>query len=101
MTVALTTKNKLGFVDCLIECQLSDDLLHGSWTRCNSMVVSWLLNSVAQEIAVLCICQLLMRFGQIYEPDSTKVMPRGSIKLRSFLVDCSKDQWMLARTTQN
>ncbi|KZV48565.1 hypothetical protein F511_32101 [Dorcoceras hygrometricum] len=51
MVVALTAKNKLGFVDNSIDQPRSDDLLYGSWTRCNSMVISWILNSVTRDIA--------------------------------------------------
>ncbi|XP_073152734.1 uncharacterized protein [Henckelia pumila] len=51
MIVALTAKNKLGFIDFSIQCPRSDDLLYGSWIRCNSMVISWLLNSITREIA--------------------------------------------------
>ncbi|KZV37633.1 hypothetical protein F511_38248 [Dorcoceras hygrometricum] len=51
MIVALTAKNKLGFIDNSIDQPRSDDLLYGSWTRCNSMVISWILNSVTRDIA--------------------------------------------------
>ena len=29
----------------------ANDLLYSAWTRCNSMVTSWILNSVAKDIA--------------------------------------------------
>ncbi|RVW60215.1 hypothetical protein CK203_088242 [Vitis vinifera] len=29
---------------------IADDLLYGAWNQCNSMVNSWILNSVAREI---------------------------------------------------
>ncbi|XP_073138349.1 uncharacterized protein [Henckelia pumila] len=51
MVMALTAKNKLGFVDGTIPHPLPDDLLYGAWTRCNSMVTSWILNSVVRDIA--------------------------------------------------
>ncbi|KZV39960.1 hypothetical protein F511_15622 [Dorcoceras hygrometricum] len=51
MIVALTAKNKLGFIDNSIDKPRYDDLLYGSWTRCNSMVISWILNSVTRDIA--------------------------------------------------
>ncbi|XP_075475432.1 uncharacterized protein LOC142506154 [Primulina tabacum] len=44
-------KNKLGFVDGSFSRPPIDDLLYGSWLRCNSMVISWILNSVNREIA--------------------------------------------------
>ncbi|KZV37077.1 hypothetical protein F511_16343 [Dorcoceras hygrometricum] len=51
MIVALPAKNKLGFIDNSIDQYRYDNLLYGSWTRCNSMVISWILNSVTRYIA--------------------------------------------------
>ncbi|XP_073037030.1 uncharacterized protein [Primulina eburnea] len=51
MIMALTAKNKLGFVDRTIVQPPPDDLLYGAWLRCNSMVISWILNSVSRDIA--------------------------------------------------
>ncbi|XP_073128299.1 uncharacterized protein [Henckelia pumila] len=45
MTMALIAKNKLSFVDDTIARPISDDLLFVAWNRCNSMVISWILNS--------------------------------------------------------
>ncbi|XP_073025131.1 uncharacterized protein [Primulina eburnea] len=49
--MALTAKNKLGFIDGDIIRPQINDLLYGAWNRCNSMVISWILNSVSKEIA--------------------------------------------------
>ncbi|XP_073315835.1 uncharacterized protein [Primulina huaijiensis] len=49
--MALTAKNKLTFVDNTCLPPKLDDLLYGAWNRCNSMVISWILNSVSREIA--------------------------------------------------
>ncbi|XP_061371875.1 uncharacterized protein LOC133314408 [Gastrolobium bilobum] len=51
MILAFTAKNKLVFVDGSIPRPSPNDLLISSWTRCNSMVISWILNSVTKEIA--------------------------------------------------
>ena len=51
MVMALTAKNKISFIDGSIPCPESDDLLFGTWIRCNSMVISWILNSVHKDIA--------------------------------------------------
>ncbi|KZV35390.1 hypothetical protein F511_35287 [Dorcoceras hygrometricum] len=51
MIIALTAKNKLAFIDNLIDRPRSEDLLYVSWIRCNNMVISWILNSVARDIA--------------------------------------------------
>ncbi|XP_057795003.1 uncharacterized protein LOC131011234 isoform X2 [Salvia miltiorrhiza] len=44
-------KNKIAFVDGSIARPSSTDLLHSQWVRCNSMVVSWLRNSVILDIS--------------------------------------------------
>ncbi|KAJ9672999.1 hypothetical protein PVL29_026323 [Vitis rotundifolia] len=51
MSMALNAKNKLGFVDGIISCPCATDLLFGTWSLCNSMVISWILNVVSKEIA--------------------------------------------------
>lgn len=49
--MALTAKNYLSFVDDTITRPRSDDLFFAAWNRCNSMVISWILNSANREIA--------------------------------------------------
>jgi hypothetical protein len=51
MEMALTAKNKLGFIDGTIPKPSSTDSSFLIWTRCNTMVLSWILNSVSPEIA--------------------------------------------------
>ncbi|KZV15509.1 hypothetical protein F511_38613 [Dorcoceras hygrometricum] len=51
ISTAFTAKNKLPFIDGSQLRPKSDDLLYESWIRCNSMVISWILNSVSREIA--------------------------------------------------
>jgi hypothetical protein len=52
MMMALSTKNKLNFVDVTLSkpSNLIDSTGLG-WTRCNNMVLSWFLNSISKEIA--------------------------------------------------
>ena len=52
MLIALSMKNKLGFVDgSIVKLEGTDlNLLH-SWTRNNNIVISWILNSVSKEIS--------------------------------------------------
>ncbi|XP_022152756.1 uncharacterized protein LOC111020399 [Momordica charantia] len=49
MLIALTVKNKVGFVDGSI-VRPTGDLLH-SWIICNNVVISWILNSLSKEIS--------------------------------------------------
>uniref|UniRef100_A0A803Q048 Retrotransposon Copia-like N-terminal domain-containing protein n=1 Tax=Cannabis sativa TaxID=3483 RepID=A0A803Q048_CANSA len=50
-TMALTAKNKTGFIDGSLARPTAGYPLLNSWTRCNNMVMSWLLHSVSPEIS--------------------------------------------------
>ncbi|GLT70744.1 hypothetical protein SLA2020_428040 [Shorea laevis] len=51
MSMALSTKNKLGFIDGSLPKPNESDAEFLAWNRCNNMVLSWILNSVSQEIS--------------------------------------------------
>jgi hypothetical protein len=54
MIMALTAKNKKGFINGSLPKPsdvFESDPLGFAWCRCNSMVLSWLINSVSKEIA--------------------------------------------------
>ncbi|GKV40825.1 hypothetical protein SLEP1_g48426 [Rubroshorea leprosula] len=51
ITMAFEAKNKLGFIDGRISQPTPTSPNHAIWSRCNSMVLSWLLNAVSKEIA--------------------------------------------------
>ncbi|XP_071704620.1 uncharacterized protein [Rutidosis leptorrhynchoides] len=48
--LALGTKNKVGFVDGTCVKNANDEVLSKQWDRCNSVVLSWLLGSIADEL---------------------------------------------------
>lgn len=51
MQRALRAKNKLGFIKgTLLKPSDSNSLLLESWERCNDMLVSWIQNSIAQQL---------------------------------------------------
>ncbi|KAL6320321.1 hypothetical protein AAG906_007018 [Vitis piasezkii] len=50
MTTALTARNKIAFIDGTLPRPDSGHLLYNAWIRYNSMVTSWILNSVSKEI---------------------------------------------------
>ncbi|XP_076957007.1 uncharacterized protein LOC143632347 [Bidens hawaiensis] len=73
MTIALSAKNKLVFVngDFVIPTDSSQVAL---WKRCNDMVISWILNTLSQEISASVLyvesaqhlwLELIHRYGQI------------------------------------
>ncbi len=51
MIMALTAKNKLGFVDGSITKPAPTASTYLPWIRCNTMVLSWIINSVSKDIA--------------------------------------------------
>ncbi|KAG7584438.1 Ribonuclease H-like superfamily [Arabidopsis suecica] len=50
MTIALESKNKWSFIDGSLPRPAESEPIFKIWNRCNSMVKSWLLNVVNQEI---------------------------------------------------
>ncbi|XP_041009284.1 uncharacterized protein LOC121253319 [Juglans microcarpa x Juglans regia] len=77
MSITLTAKNKIGFVDGSILKPTASSSQFSSWIRCNNMVLSWLLNSLSKEIAASVIyedsamamwCDLKYRFSQANGP---------------------------------
>lgn len=52
MELALQVKNKLGFIDGTELKNTEDDILSKQWDRCNSVVLSWILNSISEELYV-------------------------------------------------
>lgn len=51
MIMALTAKNKVGFVDRTIVKPNSSDQKFATLRRCNTMILSWILSSIFKEIA--------------------------------------------------
>ncbi|KAJ0866536.1 putative RNA-directed DNA polymerase [Helianthus annuus] len=50
MKLALEAKNKYGFIDGKCVRSESDSVLASQWDRCNSVVLTWLLNSISEEL---------------------------------------------------
>ncbi|KAF5456987.1 hypothetical protein F2P56_021127 [Juglans regia] len=51
MSKAISAKNKSGFINGILKKPIIEsDPLYLPWIRCNDMVVSWILNSVAKNI---------------------------------------------------
>ncbi|XP_042015947.1 uncharacterized protein LOC121763921 [Salvia splendens] len=62
VTTALLAKNKLPFVNGTLLRPDDDHLLLPAWIRCNSMIVSWLRNSISPQI-----CSSIMYLENAYE----------------------------------
>ncbi|GJT39788.1 ribonuclease H-like domain-containing protein [Tanacetum coccineum] len=65
MKLAISTRNKTGFLDgtCLKSAYASSASLSNQWDRCNSIVLSWLLNSVSEDLFL----------GQIFSDNASDV----------------------------
>ncbi|XP_071741389.1 uncharacterized protein [Rutidosis leptorrhynchoides] len=50
MRLALSTKNKVGFVDATCIKNTEDAVLASQWDRCNSVVLSWILGSISEDL---------------------------------------------------
>ncbi|KAJ0771859.1 putative retrotransposon gag domain, retrotransposon Copia-like protein [Helianthus annuus] len=50
MKLALEAKNKFGFINGKCEKSTEDAVLASQWDRCNSVVLTWLLNYVSEEL---------------------------------------------------
>ncbi|KAI3830073.1 hypothetical protein L1987_04206 [Smallanthus sonchifolius] len=50
MRLALEVKNKLGFIDGSCERSTTNETLAKHWDRCNSIVLTWILNSISEEL---------------------------------------------------
>ncbi|XP_071712853.1 uncharacterized protein [Rutidosis leptorrhynchoides] len=63
MKLALSTKNKIGFINGSVLRSKTDEVLASQWDRCNSVVLSWILGSVTEDL----YC------GQIFSTNATDV----------------------------
>ena len=77
MEIALTAKNKLGFVNGSCKKPESNPTSLQNWERCNNMVISWILNALSKEISESVVyattvseisLELEERFGQLNGP---------------------------------
>ncbi|CAN1279450.1 hypothetical protein LINPERPRIM_LOCUS17028 [Linum perenne] len=51
ISLALSIKNKMAFFDGSLPAPTSDDAGLSAWNRCNFVVLSWILNTVSEDIA--------------------------------------------------
>lgn len=59
MSLALSTKNKLGLVTGKYKTPGIDSPYFYSWQRCNDMIITWMLNSIAPKIHSSLVCVTL------------------------------------------
>lgn len=50
-TLAISVKNKLGFLDGSVPMPEPTESLYPPWLRCNNLLLSWLLKSISKDLA--------------------------------------------------
>lgn len=87
MMIALSAKNKLGFVNgSLPRPNESNPNLLAAWVRGNSIVISWILNSISKESRPVLFSLILQSiYGRIYEIVFNNVMVLVYFKLDAIL----------------
>lgn len=50
MCIALLGKKKLGFITCTCKLETFQKELHEQWETCNTIVLSWIMNTVSEEL---------------------------------------------------
>ena len=64
VNIALSGKNKLGFVDGSVKRSTTSISLGKAWDRVNDVVIGWLLNAIDEKVAaVFFISRLQKKFG--------------------------------------
>ncbi|XP_022142327.1 uncharacterized protein LOC111012468 [Momordica charantia] len=95
MIIALTVKNKIGFVDGSISRPSGAQI--NSWKICNNVVIAWLLNSLSKEISASVLFSDSARdiWLDLQERYQRKNRPR-IFQLRRELSNLSQDQLSLS-----
>ncbi|RVW71521.1 hypothetical protein CK203_047985 [Vitis vinifera] len=104
MILALNSKNKLGFVNGSIKAPSEeiDPEGYATWSRCNDMVHSWIVNTLNPEIADSVIYySTAHKFGKISVSDSLRAMRLASLKFSEILLVFDKSNSLSLPITQN
>ncbi|XP_019055128.1 PREDICTED: uncharacterized protein LOC109115485 [Nelumbo nucifera] len=103
MINALSTKNKIGFVNGMI--QKSDPANQAeflAWSKCNSMVVSWIFNVLAKDLHENVVhVEHAQDYGKIWKKGSYKEMHQGSFISRDNSCCSGKKISLSLFTSQN
>ena len=86
MSIVLTVKNKIAFVDgSLVQPITTNQSLRVAWLRSNNLVVSWLMNSIAKDI-----CSSLLYFTTTFNIwEELRIRYLRSDELRVFCLEKS------------
>uniref|UniRef100_A0A2N9I1Q0 Retrotransposon Copia-like N-terminal domain-containing protein n=1 Tax=Fagus sylvatica TaxID=28930 RepID=A0A2N9I1Q0_FAGSY len=94
MVMALTAKNKVGFMnEVIVQPQDESLLVYNAWVRCNTMVISWLLNSLSKEIALSVIYANTAQ--EIWEDLKERFIPDCSCGALKILLDNKRHEYVM------
>ncbi|GKD06939.1 ribonuclease H-like domain-containing protein [Tanacetum coccineum] len=66
MKIALTGKNKFGFVDGTCVKPVTSPVLAQQWERCNAIILGWILSSLSPELYLGQVyCQIASKFDTL------------------------------------
>lgn len=98
--IALSAKNKLGFIDGSITETTTCSPSFKAWNRCNDMVISWLLNhSPKKLLRAFSIQKLPKKYGRRWRTGLGREMELSFINCKRNLVTQFKEILMLLDTT--
>jgi gag-polypeptide of LTR copia-type len=79
MIISLSSKNKLGFIDGTVARPVKNSADFVAWERCNTMVLSWIWNSVSKELTSSVI--YLDTAKEVWEDLKERFSPSNSIQI--------------------
>lgn len=103
MLMAPTTKNKVSFIDgtCVEPWDVNAPLFF-AWQRCNTMVLSWLLNVVSNEIVA---SVLYLNYAEEVWIDLRELFTQSNgsriFQLKKSITSLSQDQMTVSACFQN
>lgn len=96
MWIALTAKNKSGFVDGSTKEPKAGTDLYRAWSRSNNMVISWLLNSLSKDISESVLYYSTAKTsGQNWKTGLARVLGLDSFNFKRISVTLSKGHLIL------
>ncbi|GKD15364.1 ribonuclease H-like domain-containing protein, partial [Tanacetum coccineum] len=86
MKLVINTRNKTRFIDgsCIKSAYANSPALSNQWERCNSIVLSWLLNSVSKDLFLGQIfsdnaSEFLMGLNDVFQPIRSSLLSRETL----------------------
>ncbi|GJU06584.1 ribonuclease H-like domain-containing protein [Tanacetum coccineum] len=102
ITIAIHTKNKLGFINCKIPRPVEAGFMQEQWDRCNFVVLNWILGCASQDVFIdklkehnqlLKLMQFLMGLDEVYAPIRSIILTTNPISdVKGAFATLSRDE---------